>query len=292
MIYDNPNVGENLQDHIRGAISFELADGIEILSELPEADARALYERERRGPWAESGCYMFAYMPLSPFLSSEQKQELSKLAKECLETSSSPADQRYNKYMGHIATDPSETTATAFLTRKPRDAPPDTRWLTLCAMLSYSFSRGSVHITSPDVSERPKIDFGYYSNPLDLEIHGRHMQSLTQLAKTAPLAKFIKPDGKRWPKYSGSLTIDRAKEQLKEYTGTNCHPCGTCSMMPEEMGGVVDAKLRVYGTSNLRIVDASIMPVIPRGNIISTVYAVAEKAADIVSSDLGIRRTS
>jgi choline dehydrogenase-like flavoprotein len=57
-------------------------------------------------------------------------------------------------------------------------------------------------------------------------------------------------------------------------------------MTPEEDGGVVDARLKVYGTANVRVVDASIFPIIPRGNIISTVYAVAEKAADIILQDL------
>ena len=63
-------------------------------------------------------------------------------------------------------------------------------------------------------------------------------------------------------------------------------------MMPEEMGGVVDDKLRVYGTQNVRVVDASIMPIIPRGNIITTVYATAEKASDIISKELSIKRTT
>lgn len=53
-------------------------------------------------------------------------------------------------------------------------------------------------------------------------------------------------------------------------------------MMPREVGGVVDSELRVYGTKNLRVVDASVFPLIPRGNIQSSVYAVAEKAADIL----------
>lgn len=53
-------------------------------------------------------------------------------------------------------------------------------------------------------------------------------------------------------------------------------------MLPREKGGVVDSDLIVYGTENLRVVDASIFPLIPRGNIMSSVYAVAEKAADII----------
>ena len=54
-------------------------------------------------------------------------------------------------------------------------------------MLSHPFSRGSVHITSPDGQVKPKIDFVYYNDPLDLEIHARHLQTLNKLAATFPL---------------------------------------------------------------------------------------------------------
>jgi choline dehydrogenase-like flavoprotein len=63
---------------------------------------------------------------------------------------------------------------------------------------------------------------------------------------------------------------------------TYSHPCCTCAMMKRELGGVVDVKLRVHGVGNLRVVDASIMPLIPATHTSATVYAVAEKAADII----------
>ena len=63
-------------------------------------------------------------------------------------------------------------------------------------------------------------------------------------------------------------------------------------MLPEKMGGVVDEKLKVYGTNNVRMVDASVFPIIPRANIITMVYATAEKAADVIGVELAIRRTS
>ena len=56
-------------------------------------------------------------------------------------------------------------------------------------------------------------------------------------------------------------------------------------MLPKEKGGVVDERLRVYGTKKLRIIDASVMPLIPRANIQSSVYAVAERAADLIKED-------
>lgn len=63
---------------------------------------------------------------------------------------------------------------------------------------------------------------------------------------------------------------------------SNFHPVGTASMLPREKGGVVDADLKVYGTENVRVIDASIIPFQVCGHLTSTVYAVAEKAADII----------
>lgn len=59
-------------------------------------------------------------------------------------------------------------------------------------------------------------------------------------------------------------------------------------MLPEKRGGVVDCRLRVYGTRNPHFIDASVMPMITRGNVIATVYAIAEKGAQIEKEDLGV----
>ena len=56
-------------------------------------------------------------------------------------------------------------------------------------------------------------------------------------------------------------------------------------MLPREMGGVVDSRLTVHGTSNLRVVDSSVFPVIPGGHLMAVVYGVAERAAVLVKED-------
>jgi choline dehydrogenase len=62
----------------------------------------------------------------------------------------------------------------------------------------------------------------------------------------------------------------------------NSHPLGTASMMSKELGGVVDPELKVYGTANVRVVDASILPTQISGHLTATIYAVAERASRII----------
>ena len=57
-------------------------------------------------------------------------------------------------------------------------------------------------------------------------------------------------------------------------------------MVRKDLDGVVSDRLVVYGTKNLRVVDAGIMPIVPRGNIMTSVYALAEKGADLIKEDL------
>lgn len=57
-------------------------------------------------------------------------------------------------------------------------------------------------------------------------------------------------------------------------------------MTSRDLGGVVDSRLKVYGTQNVRVVDASIMPFQVSGHLTSTLYAIAERAADFIKEDM------
>jgi choline dehydrogenase-like flavoprotein len=57
-------------------------------------------------------------------------------------------------------------------------------------------------------------------------------------------------------------------------------------MMPRKLGGVVDSNLKVYGTSNLRVIDASVIPFQISGHLTAPIYAIAEKAADLIKGDI------
>ena len=84
----------------------------------------------------------------------------------------------------------------------------------------------------------------------------------------------------------GSVPADATdaewSEWLKGSYAPNNHPVSTASMLPREDGGVVDSELMVYGTTNLRVVDASVLPTQLSGHLTSVLYGVAERAADII----------
>lgn len=71
---------------------------------------------------------------------------------------------------------------------------------------------------------------------------------------------------------------------LREEASTEFHPSSTCAMLPRDQGGVVDANLRVYGLANVRVADASIVPISLSTHLMSSTYGVAEQASDIIRS--------
>ncbi|KAI1078670.1 hypothetical protein F5B20DRAFT_200064 [Whalleya microplaca] len=288
---DLPGVGENFQDHLMTGLSYEVIDGIvtgdPLMRQEPEALALAqkLYVEHKAGPFTIGGMQSHAFMPTP-----DATELLNKLPR-----SQEPRDSEYYDTVRSILekSDGSSAGYLMFLAQANlheggksfvgTQLLPE-NFASLGFTQSHPFSRGSTHISSTDIDAVPNIDPRYFSHPADLEIMARHIQTIdTQLRQSEHLAPFFKPAGKRnHPDAYHVGDLDVAKKYVLDTATTAYHGCGSAAMLPREKGGVVDPKLVVYGTENLRIVDASIFPLIPRGNILSSVYAVAEKAADII----------
>ena len=142
----------------------------------------------------------------------------------------------------------------------------------------------SVHIRDGNLGSTPIIDPRYLSHPLDLELLGRGMQFLEPLVQTSAFAPLLRSDH-RIPSQADLKDLKHAKELSKERLWTTYHPTSTCAMKPRKAGGVVDDRLVVHGTKNVRVIDASIFPMITLGNIQATVYAVAERGSDLIKGD-------
>ena len=143
--------------------------------------------------------------------------------------------------------------------------------LTLAVM--HPFSRGTCHINSADPFQPPSIDPRWLSNPIDKQILIEAMLFNRQILATPPMtllqpAQFVPP-----PNADEAALIQIINNGIR----TVYHPSGTCAMLPLAQGGVLDPRLRVWGTDNLRVVDASMIPMIPAAHLQAVVYGVAEK---------------
>lgn len=137
------------------------------------------------------------------------------------------------------------------------------------------FSRGTVKINSSNPFDPPIIDPRYGSNPIDLRILQAAMDFNDRLLYTNSLSQ-MNPTQLYPPSEAN-------EEQILQYIHTRWqteyHPGGTNAMMPRELGGVVNPELLVYGTRNLRVIDSSIMPMLPAAHLQAVVYGVAEKVS-------------
>ena len=306
---DNPYVGENLQDHLVCGIGFEAEDRVTTLDDLLRQDPKAIeaamaeYLHNKTGPLTSIGLASYAYLPVIEFLSKDGQSMLSKLLDSCAARnteSANPAADLYHNIAKSILESKDEASggflAVAAQTVPPADpdfkdsplGPVPGKFITLGAMLSQPLSRGSVHIMSSNPNDKPMIDPRFLTHPLDIEVLARHMQYLEVIAETDPFRKLLKEGGRRSDPRSYLENLEAAKEYVRKSGISMWHPTSTCSMLPRDKGGVVDEKLVVYGSSNLRVVDASIIPLIPRANVQSTVYAVAERAADLIKAEHGL----
>lgn len=298
-VIDLPGVGENLFDHLIDTISYGAVDNLETLDFLildPSAREQAVkdFAEHRTGPLASMGVYTYAYLPIMEHLSCEGRERLTKLLhKHRPIIGKEPGQARaqaYYRIAEETLLDPKQASGAYLSYIGPWGTiEENSRTLTLCAMLSQPLSRGSVHISSKDTSSAPIVNPNYLSNPLDLDLYAEHMLYIETIARSRPLTNLLKhPIIHRDP--SSNITdIETAKTWIQKSAASMWHLGGSCAMLPKDMDGVVDSTLRVYGTQNLRIVDSSAIPLISTANLQSTVYAFAERAADLIKETWGLK---
>ena len=147
-----------------------------------------------------------------------------------------------------------------------------------CAMSQLQAeSRGSVHIRSADPAAPPAIRYNYLATENDRRVMVDGLKFIRRVCATLPMRDYVAGEYMPGDKV---VTDEDWLAYCREMGETVFHPTSTCSM-----GAVVDAQLQVQGLQNLRVVDASVMPAVPSGNINAAVTALAEKAADLLRID-------
>lgn len=168
---------------------------------------------------------------------------------------------------------------------------PKPHFFSLLVAIQHPLSTGSVHIdTSSPLHGNPVINPNFLSNKYDMAACITGLKFARRIALSEPLRSV-------WvDEYSPGLDAVKMNddEAWREYVVSTVqsifHPTSTAAMLPRREGGVVNGKLRVYGTEGLRVVDASVFATQLGAHVQTAVYGVAERAAEMVIKESNGRR--
>jgi choline dehydrogenase len=248
VVHDLPGVGENLQDHLEVYVQYACTQPVSVQPALkkwkrPFIGAQWLFLRS--GPGATN------HFEAGGFVRSND-------------------DVAYPNLMFHFL---------PLAIRYDGTAPAGKHGYQVHVGPMYSDARGSVKITSTDPRVHPALRFNYLSTAQDRR----------EWVEAVRVARRIL-NQQAFDQYNGGETSPGAAvetdEQILDWVGrdaeTALHPSCTCRMGADELSVLDPATMRVHGVDGLRVVDASVFPYVPNGNIYAPVMMVAEKAADLI----------
>ena len=251
VVVESPGVGENLQDHLQVRLIYKCSQPI-----TTNDDLRTLWGRMRIGMQ-----WLFARRgPLATGI------QLGGMFTRALPDAKTPDIQFH---FGTISAD--------LVAGKPHDFSGFT--VSMCQLRPTS--RGTVRIKSADPMALPAISANYLATQFDRDVMVAGTKLTRRLMQTNAMKDFIVEEYKPGKRMQ---TEDDILEFVRREAVTIFHPVGTCSMGPGP-ADVVDDRLRVYGTAGLRVVDASIMPLLVSGNTNAGAIMIGEKAADMIRAD-------
>lgn len=256
---DLPGVGRNLQDRYEVGVVNRMKDDWSLYQGVKFDTSDGQYQRwskRRRGIYATNGAV------LTLFKRSSNAGTLPDLFCMAL------LAQFKGYYLGYSRLFPSSL-----------------NYLTWVILKAHTRNRkGRITLRSQDPRDPPRINFNYFeeggAQDLEAVVDGiQFVRKLTAKLRQQGLIVAEETPGDEF----------QTPDQLKTFVRNNAwghHASCTCPIGPREQGGVLDSGFRVHGTRGLRVVDASVFPRIPGFFIVSAIYMIAEKAADVILADV------
>lgn len=248
--HDLPGVGENLQDHLISGVArrARAVDTLDLAESLGRVGRHLFdYVVRKRGPFTSNVAEAGGFVRSDPDLAAP--------------------DVQYHFGPG-------------FFLEHGRRNPPGEAGYTVGGLVLTPASRGTVRLAGPGPREKPLVDPRYFSDAEGEDLR-RSVWSFRLAQAIADAEPFAEVNG--GPYEPERVLTDDAEivPFLRSSSETLYHPVGTCAM-GTDADAVVAPDLRVHGVRGLRVVDASVMPTITRGNTNAPTIMIAEKAADLV----------
>ncbi|ETS85641.1 hypothetical protein PFICI_03666 [Pestalotiopsis fici W106-1] len=294
VLVDLPGVGSNLQDHPVSYVAFDYARDLDPSPQYMWDNstfiewAEEVWAENRTGPFAVTTGNTISLIPLSQLIPDSWTSVVETLQDQN-STEFLPVTYTTDQLAGF------EAQRRLFIDSIQRNdnaviEVPFNGSSSFATVLTKGMSRGTVHLDTTDRYAEPVIDYATYQNPVDARLMVGSIEFARRFHETAAMVDTFGPIVGTYP--PANMTDYDQLEQIARLTtsGTIGHISGTCAMTPRRLGGVVGTDLLVHGVTGLSIADASIQPMIPSAHICTTVYAVAEKAADLIKSRHGLFR--
>ncbi|KAI5859366.1 putative GMC oxidoreductase [Durotheca rogersii] len=281
VVVDSPHVGENLLDHPILPHVFRLADGNGLDRHLLRAGlerdaAVSAYRWKNEGPYTSGLLELVGLPRIDERLMRYPAYVAAREANGGLDPFG-PGGQP------HFEIDFVPMFADAFQWHIPTPAGGGDYLTVIVDLLRPRSRSGTVRLAGADPLAPPAVNLNFFADELDVLALREGIRWVDELLTTGDGARDIVREDYPWPMPRAS---DAAMDRLiLERSQTGFHPCGSARMAPAIEQGAVDGRLRVFGVANLRLIDASVIPVIPDCRIQNAVYMVAEKGADMIKAD-------
>jgi choline dehydrogenase len=243
--HDLPGVGENLQDHLMVPVIYRCREPV-TMSNVETFGNLLRWLILRRGPYTSSGAEACAFVRTRPELPAP---DLELILVTCI-------------YRNH------------YLQPPPRAE----HGFSIVVVLLQPKSAGRIRLRSADPFAPPRIHANYLTDPDELRVAVEGIALARRIVAAAPLDRYR---GDELDPGAGCQDAPALEAYVRGHCESLYHPVGTCTMGCDPLA-VVDETLRVQGIEGLRVVDASIMPVIIRGHTNAPTVMIAEKAADMI----------